>query len=66
MVKFGMDDGYTVGPSSVLFLALEIIANAVEQQCLLVWENQKLRFSHGMVFYQKIADKGRDISVREL
>ena len=36
MAKFGMDDGYAVGPSEILFPALEKFARNVEQHCLLV------------------------------
>ena len=41
MAKFGMDDGYAMGPPEVLFPALEKFAVEVEQQCLLVWERSK-------------------------
>ena len=36
-----MDDGYAVGPSNILFPALEKFAYDVEHQCLLVWEKSK-------------------------
>ena len=41
MAKFGMDDGYAVGPPEIIFTALERFALNVEQQCLLVWEKTK-------------------------
>ena len=41
MAKFGMDDGYALGPPEVIFPALEKFAKDVEENCLLVWEKNK-------------------------
>ena len=41
MAKFGMDDGYAIGPADILFPALEKFALDVQEQCLLVWEKTK-------------------------
>ena len=41
MAKFGMDDGYAMGPSEVLFPAIERFAKDVQEKCLLVWEKTK-------------------------
>ena len=41
MAKFGMDDGYAMGPPEVVFPAIEKFANDVQQHCLLVWEKTK-------------------------
>ena len=36
-----MDDGYAIGPSEIIFHAIEKFAMDVRQQCLLVWEKSK-------------------------
>ena len=41
MARFGMDDGYAVGPPEVVFPALEIFARDVKQKCLLNWNHSK-------------------------
>ena len=41
MAKFGMDDGYAIGPPEVFFPAIEKFAQDVEQNCLLKWEKSK-------------------------
>ena len=41
MTKFGMDDGYVLGPSSVVFTALERFARDVKERCLLQLERTK-------------------------
>ena len=41
MAKFGMDDGYAIGPPDVVFPAIEQFAADVQGQCLLVWEKTK-------------------------
>ena len=41
MAKFGMDDGYALGPPEIIFPALEKFARDVQERCLLVWEKTK-------------------------
>ena len=41
MARFGMDDGYAIGPPEVVFPAIEKFAEDVQQECLLVWERTK-------------------------
>ena len=41
MAKFGMDDGYAIGPPNIVFTAVEEFARKVEQQRLLTWEKSK-------------------------
>ena len=41
MARFGMDDGYAIGPPDIVFPAIEKFALDVRQQCLLVWEKTK-------------------------
>ena len=36
MARFGMDDGYAIGPPDIIFPAIEKFAVDVRQQCLLV------------------------------
>ena len=41
LTKFGMDDGYVLGPPHVVFPALEKFARDVRGKCLLQWEKTK-------------------------
>ena len=41
MAKFGMDDGYVVGPAGVVFPAVEKFAADVKARCLLQFEPTK-------------------------
>ena len=56
--KFGMDDGYAVGPPEIVFLALEKFAVDVQQQCLLFRRGLKLKYFHGMEPYHQTAHQG--------
>ena len=35
IARFGNDDGYLVGPAEIIFPALEVFANNVQEKCLL-------------------------------
>ena len=41
MARFGMDDGYAVGPPEVVFPALERFTRDVREVCLLEWQRSK-------------------------
>ena len=46
MARFGMDNGYVIGPAENVFPALENFSEKVRVRCLLVWAKTKTEVFH--------------------
>ena len=51
--RFGNDDGYLVGPASIVFPALDLFARQVERSVCFTYKLQRQKSSHGLITFQQ-------------